>query len=106
MSIIIAADHAGFALKAEIIDHLQARQHTCLDLGTDSLAPVDYPDFAHHLCTSLDDAMGILICGTGIGMSIAANRHRNVRCAVAITDRKSTRLNSSHRLTSRMPSSA
>jgi ribose 5-phosphate isomerase B len=85
--IFIAADHAGFALKQALIEHLIGRGLVCTDLGTDSTEPVDYPDFAHKLADRINtpDEVGILICGTGIGMSMAANRHSLIRCAVCVT---------------------
>ena len=86
--IIIAADHAGFALKQTLIEYLEQRGHECHDFGTDSAEPVDYPDFAHAVASAVNNGdVGILICGTGIGMSIAANRHSTIRCAVAVTPR-------------------
>jgi len=85
--ILIASDHAGFALKQALIEHL--RGFECDDLGTDSTEPVDYADYAHAVADRIDNtkAVGILICGTGIGMAIAANRHSLIRCAVAVTSR-------------------
>lgn len=86
--IIIAADHAGFALKQSLIEHLEQRGLECRDFGTDSSESVDYPEYAHAVAGVVkDDDVGILICGTGIGMSIAANRHSTIRCAVAVTPR-------------------
>lgn len=83
-TIAIASDHAGVGLKAEIKLLLQERGHTVLDLGTDGPASVDYPDFADALAAALGDGRaesGVLVCGTGIGISIAANRHRHIRAA-------------------------
>jgi ribose 5-phosphate isomerase B len=87
-SIAIAADHAGFALKATLIEHFEQHGLPYDDLGVYSTDAVDYPDVAHNLCSMIygTDAMGILICGTGIGMSIVANRHDSVRCALAVTE--------------------
>ena len=85
--IAIAADHGGFALKALLISHVEARGFKALDLGTDSAEQsVDYPDFAAKMSAAFaaDKAVrGILICGTGIGISIAANRDPALRCALA-----------------------
>ena len=84
-AIAIACDHAGLALKADLADALREAGHAVLDLGTDGPASVDYPDFAHAMAAALADgraARGILICGTGIGISIAANRHAHVRAAL------------------------
>lgn len=88
MLILIASDHAGFTLKQSLIEYLEQQGHECRDLGTDSTEPVDYPDYGHALASAIKDGeVGILICGTGIGMSIAANRHSTIRCAVAVTPR-------------------
>lgn len=87
--VVIASDHAGVALKAILIDHLEQRGITCHDLGTNGTASVDYPDFAQEVVGTFGgsvDAVGILICGTGIGMSIAANRRPGIRCALAVTE--------------------
>jgi ribose 5-phosphate isomerase B len=85
----IAADHAGVALKAELLVELKKLGHEGTDLGPDSTASVDYPDFASKL-TSLvakgTPALGILVCGTGIGMSIAANKVNGIRAAVCRTE--------------------
>lgn len=84
-AIAIACDHAGLTLKTELVGALRAGGHDVLDLGTDGTASVDYPDFADALASALADgraSRGILICGTGIGISIAANRHRHVRAAL------------------------
>lgn len=81
--IFIASDHAGIGLKANLYAFLQNLGHKVIDLGTDGNASVDYPDYAHELAQNLaPDCYGVLICGTGIGISIAANRHENVRCAL------------------------
>jgi ribose 5-phosphate isomerase B len=84
-TIAIAADHAGFELKARLAEELARRGFVVLDLGTDGPASVDYPDFADKLAEAIADGRarrGVLVCGTGIGISIAANRHRAVRAAV------------------------
>lgn len=83
--IAIAADHGGFELKSLLIKDLQAGGHAVVDLGTHTADSVDYPDFADALAGALKDgraARGVLICGSGIGISIAANRHRHVRAAL------------------------
>jgi len=83
--ILIASDHAGFDLKTLLVGHARDGGHEVLDLGTATLASVDYPDFAHDLARRLlagEGERGVLICGTGIGMSITANRHRGVRAAL------------------------
>ena len=82
-NIYIASDHAGFALKEEII---KFKNTNIIDLGTHSSKSVDYPDFASKLInrmTSEKQSKGILICGSGIGMSIAANRNSNIRAGLA-----------------------
>ena len=79
----IASDHAGFALKKEILKKIGPR---LVDLGTNSTESVDYPDFASKLVNcmlSANDSKGILICGSGIGMAIAANRNSNIRAGLA-----------------------
>src|SRR6185437_9772573 len=77
MSIAIAADHAGFELKQLLADFLRQQGHTVNDLGTHSTDPVDYPDFAQTLALNIvqgDCERGILICGSGVGASVAANK--------------------------------
>jgi ribose 5-phosphate isomerase B len=84
-TIAIGSDHAGFPLKADLVRMLKDQGHTVLDLGTDGPASVDYPDFAHAVADALKAGRaerGVLVCGTGIGISIAANRHANVRAAL------------------------
>lgn len=84
--IALAADHGGYALKAALVAHLQTRGLAVLDLGTENAeTSVDYPDYAARLAAALADGRaerGILVCGTGIGISIAANRYTGVRCAL------------------------
>ncbi|WP_258109024.1 ribose 5-phosphate isomerase B [Campylobacter lari] len=81
--IYIASDHAGFVLKQEIINFLQEKNINFKDLGPFSEDRCDYPDYAHLLSSKIDEnSFGILVCGSGIGMSIAANRHKNIRCAL------------------------
>jgi len=85
MQIALGCDHGGFELKKELVPLLERLGHTIVDLGTYSEESVDYPDFADQVCAAIKDgrcARGILICGTGIGMSIAANRHRHIRAAL------------------------
>ena len=82
--IYIASDHAGFPLKEEILKLSQEKSFN--DLGTNSSEMVDYPDYAYNLVEHLKsdlDARGILICGSGIGMAIAANRDKNIRAGLA-----------------------
>ena len=84
-TIAIASDHAGFELKNELIDDLMGRGFTILDLGADSLESVDYPDFGYALAGAMKEGnakRGVLVCGSGIGISIAANRHPEIRAAL------------------------
>jgi ribose 5-phosphate isomerase B len=83
--ITVAGDHAAVEFKAEIIRLLAARDETYLDLGTFDDTSVDYPDVAHRLVEEMTAGRadrGILICGTGIGMSMTANRHPGIRAAL------------------------
>jgi ribose 5-phosphate isomerase B len=85
MSVAIASDHAGLALKTELIDETRRLGHVPVDLGPSSTASVDYPDFAARVAaavTSGEAALGVLVCGTGIGMSIGANKFAGVRAAL------------------------
>jgi ribose 5-phosphate isomerase B len=84
----IGADHAGFALKERLKQELAALGFEPLDLGTHSAASTDYPDFAHPVAAKVEHGearRGVLLCGTGLGMAYAANRHPGVRAAVAWT---------------------
>lgn len=83
-TVYIGCDHAGLALKKVLIPALKQWDWTVEDLGTDSEDSCDYPDLAHTVCYKVleTEAVGILICGTGIGMSIAANRHKGIRAAL------------------------
>ncbi len=86
MRIAIGADHAGFVLKNEIHDQLAAAGHEVVDFGADNGSSTDYPDYAQAVaeCVSAGSAeRGILVCSTGVGMSIAANKVRGVRAALA-----------------------
>lgn len=84
----IGADHAGFALKQKLVAELTKLGYDPIDVGTNSLESTDYPDYAHPVAHQVEDGevkRGILLCGTGLGMSYAANRHHGVRAAVAWT---------------------
>ncbi len=84
-TIAIASDHAGFELKEQIISYLKQKKYQITDLGCFSKESVDYPDYANRLVETLKDQQvlrGILVCGTGIGMSIAANRFNHIRAAL------------------------
>jgi ribose 5-phosphate isomerase B len=83
--IVIASDHAGVELKAQIVVLVRSLGQEISDLGPEDTASVDYPDFAHAIAAAVaaDEAeRGILICGTGIGMSLTANRHPQIRAAL------------------------
>ncbi|SNU06749.1 ribose 5-phosphate isomerase B [Lachnospiraceae bacterium] len=92
MKIIIGSDHGGYDLKLEIIEHLKTRGFEVIDVGSDSDASTDYPIYAKKLTDILTeyitannidyDALGILVCGTGIGMSMAANKVEGIRAAL------------------------
>ena len=89
MKIAIAADHGGFALKQKIIETYAAKGSQFEDWGTDSEASVDYPDYAEKVCRAILEHkadLGILICGSGIGISIAANRRKGIRAALLYSD--------------------
>lgn len=97
-TIAIASDHAGPQLRAELRAALEAAGHAVLDLGTDGTQSVDYPDFAAAVCRAVTEGrarFGVLVCGTGIGMAIAANRHRGIRAAV-LHDTTEARLTRAH----------
>ena len=84
-TIAIACDHGGIDLKANLMDELKSAGYEVLDLGTNGPDSVDYPDFAYALAQAIDDgkaSRGVLICGSGIGISIAANRHKFIRAAL------------------------
>ena len=96
--VIIASDHAGFKLKEEIKKFLIKKRKKVLDLGTKNTSSVDYPDFAHRLSKKMKkpgNQFGILICGSGTGMAMVANRHKNIRAALCY-DNKSTKLSRLH----------
>ena len=99
MRIAIGADHAGYPLKAEVLGWLSSRGDTVIDLGTSSVTQaVDYPDVAHALAAMIetgDAELGVLVCGSGVGMAIAANRHGGVR-AVVCSEPYSARLARQH----------
>lgn len=85
MKIIIGSDHGGFTLKTSIVALVRELGHETIDAGCFSEESVDYPDFAAAVCEQVQKGIadrGILICGTGIGMSMSANRHRGIRAAL------------------------
>ena len=84
-TIAIGADHAGLPLKTQLQPALAAQGHALIDCGTNTTESVDYPDFAHPVARAVEAGQarfGVLVCGTGIGISIAANRHAGIRAAV------------------------
>ena len=85
MTIAIGCDHAGFAYKNPIIEHLRAKNYDVLDFGTFGTPSVDYPDFAHPTAEAVESGkakMGVLICGSGNGVNITANKHQGIRAAL------------------------
>ena len=85
MRIAVAADHAGFPLKQTVLDEIERLGHEAVDLGTFSTDAVDYPDYAEKLGRSIIDGdadRGIVLCGSGVGASVAANKMRGIRSAV------------------------
>ena len=96
--VVLASDHAGFKLKEEIKEFLIKKREKVLDLGTENTSSVDYPDYAHLLSKRMrknKKQFGILICGSGTGMAMAANKHKNLRAALCY-DIKSTKLSRLH----------
>ena len=84
-TIAVGADHGGYKLKQELTKQLQKMGFTVLDFGTDNVDAVDYPDIAEFVVSALLNGkaeQGVLVCGSGIGMSIAANRHKGIRAAL------------------------
>jgi RpiB/LacA/LacB family sugar-phosphate isomerase len=82
--IVIGSDHGGYALKQEVVAGLRRDGHDVLDVGTDSLEPVDYPDFAKFVGGAMIDGRaerGVLICGSGVGACVAANKLPGIRAA-------------------------
>ena len=97
-TVALGADHAGYALKDHLAASLRAQGHAVRDLGTFGPERVDYPDVAHRVARAVAGGtaeLGVLVCGTGIGMSIAANRHPGIRCAL-VHDVTSARLAREH----------
>ena len=85
LTVAIACDHAGFPIKSILKTELEQSDHQVIDLGTHSQDSVDYPDFGFALASALGKTeadFGVLVCGSGIGISIAANRHPQVRAAL------------------------
>ncbi|GFM38380.1 ribose 5-phosphate isomerase B [Desulfovibrio psychrotolerans] len=86
--VIIGSDHAGFALKEVLVRHLESLGYTVSDAGPESAQSCDYPVFARKVCDMVlaEEVPGILICGTGIGMSMAANRQPGIRAALCTNE--------------------
>ncbi len=85
MKLYIATDHAAFCIKEDVKKILTDLGNEVIDLGPQNDTRVDYPDFAHKLCNAVlaaEGSFGVLICGTGIGMSLAANKHQGIRAAL------------------------
>ena len=98
MKIVIGCDHAGFGIKDAVIKHIEEMGHEVVDVGTYSADSCHYPVYASAACKKILDgecALGILICGTGIGMSMAANKHKGIRAACC-SDVFSARLTREH----------
>jgi len=96
--IAIACDHGGFQLKVELKDHLSQQGFQVLDLGAEGTESVDYPDYAQLLVETIKEGRaerGVLICGSGIGMCMAANRHKEIRAAL-VHDALGARLSRLH----------
>jgi ribose 5-phosphate isomerase B len=89
MKIAMGSDHAGFELKAYLFDELLRLGHEIIDCGTYTSESVDFPDYAEKVCAlvqSDDVALGILVCGTGVGISIAANKQKGIRAALCTNE--------------------
>ncbi|MEO6134077.1 MAG: ribose 5-phosphate isomerase B [Ginsengibacter sp.] len=85
LPIAIGSDHAGFDYKESIISFLDGKNLTCKDFGTYSAESVDYPDFAHPVASAVENkeaAFGILVCGSGNGVAMSANKHQGIRAAI------------------------
>ncbi len=96
--IVIGCDHAGFAIKNKVAEHIRELGYECVDVGTYSADSCHYPVYAQAVCKKILDGeceLGILICGTGIGMSMAANKHKGIRAACC-SDTFSARLTREH----------
>jgi len=104
MKIAIGSDHGAFALKSKFIAHLEAKGHEVKDFGTYSLASCDYPDFSGAAAKAVaagDCEKGIVLCTTGIGVSISANKVKGIRCAL-LSDVMSARMTREHNDTNMM----
>lgn len=98
MKIAIASDHGGFELKDSMVEYIKSLGNEIMDLGTNSADSVDYPDYAKKVCEEIQQGnsdLGILICGTGIGMSLAANKFEGIRAA-CVSDVYSAKMSRNH----------
>ncbi|HYG86696.1 MAG TPA: ribose 5-phosphate isomerase B [Azospirillum sp.] len=85
MRIVIGSDHAGWVLKPKVVEHLKAKGHDVIDVGSYDEKPVDFPDIARALAEKITSGAaerGLMVCGTGVGASIAANKMKGIRAAV------------------------
>ena len=85
MRLVIGSDHAGWALKGAVVEHIKALGHEVVDVGSYDEKPVDFPDVARKVAGKIKDGeveRGIMVCGTGVGASIAANKMKGIRAAV------------------------
>jgi ribose 5-phosphate isomerase B len=98
MKIFIGSDHAGFELKADLVQFLKTRSIDVVDVGADSSVSCDYPIFAQKVASEMQrntGSLGVLVCGSGVGMSIAANKFAGVRAA-CVSEEKSAALSRQH----------
>lgn len=98
MKLAIASDHAGLTLKTEVLSYLKQKKIDVLDLGVNDTSSVDYPDYAEKVASQVSEKKvdaGILICGTGVGMCITANKFKGVRAAV-VSDVFSAKMSREH----------
>ena len=98
MKLVIGCDHAGYELKGPVMEHLKSKGYELIDVGTHSTDSCNYPEYAYKLCTTITSGeadLGILICGTGVGMLIAANKVEGIRAA-CVSDTFSARLTRQH----------
>ena len=96
--IIIASDHGGYDLKLELIEYLKEKRFDVVDIGTKDKKSCNYPTYAKKLCTEILNGnfeRGILVCGTGLGMQISANRFKGIR-AVCVSDTFSAKMSKAH----------
>lgn len=98
LTVAVGCDHGGYEIKEAVVAHLKELGYTVIDHGTDSKASVHYPIYAHKVCQSIQSgeaSLGVLLCSSGIGMSMAANKHHGIRAALC-TDTFSARFTRRH----------